>query len=315
MDMDSCVNADAELAKGLVAERPATVDQADTPFVDRRFDRLGRLIGEVNLLRLARAHIMIMGVGGVGSWAAESLVRSGVGTVTLVDFDDVCITNFNRQLHALDGRIGQPKADVMAERLRLINPVARIRVQPFFYNQKTSAQLLAEPPDFVVDAIDCVTSKCHLLATCRERGIRVVSCTGSGGRLDPTRIAVADLSATEVDPLARVVRKILRRDYGFPREDKGLFGISAVYSDEEPADPLAMSYDGGGRRRCFCTQRNELFNCDDRNVILGSISFVTGAIGLHCAAVVVRALLEPAAEGQTVGQSGCRTVQPCDPLP
>ena len=217
---------------------------------DRRFDRMGRLIGEQNLLRLARAHVLVVGIGGVGSWAAESLVRSGIGIVTLVDFDDVCITNFNRQLHALEGRVGEPKAEVMAERLRQINPAAAIRVLPTFYNQETSAHVLGERPDFVIDAIDCVTSKCHLLATCRERGIGVVSSTGSGGRLDPTRIEVDDFSRTDVDPLARAVRKILRRDYGFPGEDQGLFGISAVFSREAATDPQGMSYDGGKGFRC-----------------------------------------------------------------
>ena len=292
------------MSDGQVMDVVATLDATDASIVDRRFDRLGRLVGEVNLHRLARAHVMIMGVGGVGSWAAESLVRSGIGAVTLVDFDDVCITNFNRQLHALDGRVGEPKAEVMAERLRQINPAAVIRVRPVFYNKETSAQLLVEQPDFVIDAIDCVTFKCHLLAACRDRNIRVVSCTGSGGRLDPTRISVADLSETDVDPLARVVRKILRRDYGFPRENKGLFGISAVFSTEAPADPQEMTYDGGGQKRCFCARRNnEFFNCDDRNVILGTVSFVTGTFGLHCAAVVVRALLAPVADGKTGGPS------------
>jgi tRNA A37 threonylcarbamoyladenosine dehydratase len=262
--------------------------------LDRRFDRLARLVGEESLRRLQQAHVMVVGVGGVGSWAAESLVRSGIGTLTLVDFDDVCVTNFNRQLHALGGRIGEPKAAVMAERLRQVNPSAVVQVEDCFYGLETAERVLAHRPDFVVDAIDCVSSKCHLLAACRARGIRVVCSTGSGGRLDPTCIAVADLSRTDVDPLARMVRKILRREYGFPREQKGSFGIPAVYSREDPAPPRELPSDGGSARRCFCTARNsEFFNCDDRNVILGSAAFVTGAFGLHCAAVAVRALLEP----------------------
>ncbi len=261
--------------------------------LDRRFDRLARLVGEESLRRLHQAHVMVVGIGGVGSWAVESLVRSGIGTITLVDFDDVCITNFNRQLHALGGRIGQPKADVMAERLRQINPAVVVHVQGCFYGEHTAEQILATRPDFVVDAIDCVSSKCHLLATCHARGIRVVCSTGSGGRLDPTSIAVTDLSRTDVDPLARMVRKILRREYGFPRENKGKFGIPAVYSREDPTAPRELPSDGGSARRCFCTSKNsEFFNCDDRNVILGSAAFVTGAFGLHCAAVVVRGLLE-----------------------
>lgn len=264
---------------------------------DRRFDRLGRLVGDGNLLRLARAHVVVVGIGGVGSWAAEGLVRSGIGTVTLVDFDDVCVTNFNRQLHALEGRVGERKAEVMAERLRKINPSAAIRVLPIFYKKETAAQVMDTQPDCVIDAIDCVSAKCHLLASCREREMRVVCSTGSGGRLDPTRIAVADLSESDVDPLARAVRKTLRREYGFPREDDGPFGIPAVFSREMPAPPVEMSYDCGGKQRCFCARRNhEFFNCDDRHQILGTAAFVTGAFGLHCAAVAVRGLLAPAAE-------------------
>ena len=276
-------------------ETRAKKDTHDVQFSDRRFDRLGRLVGEQNLLRLAHAHVMVVGVGGVGSWAAESLVRSGIANVTLVDFDDVCITNFNRQLHALAGRVGEPKADVMAERLRQINPAAVIRVLPMFYSEETSGQVLGVQPDFLIDAIDCVTSKCHLLATCRARGIRAVTSTGSGGRLDPTRIAVDDLSRTDVDPLARAVRRMLRRDHGFPAEDKGLFGIPAVFSREAAADPQPMSYDGGKGFRCVCARKtNDFFNCDERNLILGTASFVTGVFGLHCAAVAVRALLADA---------------------
>ena len=282
--------------------RNVAMQATATQSADRRFDRLGRLIGEDNLLRLTRAHVMVVGVGGVGSWAAESLVRSGVVAVTLVDFDDVCITNFNRQLHALEGRVGEPKAEVMAARLRQINPAASIRVLAAFYQAETSAQVFGAQPDFVIDAIDCVTSKCHLLASCKQRGIPVVSSTGSGGRLDPVRIEVADLSQTDVDPLARAVRKILRRDHGFPAEDNGLFGIPTVFSREAPAAPREMCYDGGKGFRCVCARKNNaFFNCDERNLILGSISFVTGAFGLHCAAVAVRALLKPAAANLAKG--------------
>lgn len=269
---------------------------AATPSVllDRRFDRMGRLVGDANMARLARAHVMVLGVGGVGSWAAESLIRSGVGILTLVDFDTVCITNFNRQLHALDGVVGKPKAEVMAARLRTINPAADIRVMPLFYNDETSGTILKSRPDCLIDAIDCVTSKCHLLAACRHQGIPVVCSTGSGGRIDPTRIAVADLAETEVDPLARMVRKLLRRHHGFPGEGKGPFGIQTVFSSEPPAQPCELAYDNGLGFRCVCSAgADQPFCCDERNVILGNASFVTGAFGLHCAARVVRMLVGP----------------------
>ena len=284
------------VAKAAMSEAAADGNAPDAaaPAValDRRFDRMSRLVGEANMHRLMRAHVMVVGLGGVGSWAAESLARSGVGAVTLVDFDDVCITNFNRQLHALDGTGGQPKAEVMGERLRLINPRARIRVLPRFYNTDSAAEVLAERPDYLIDAIDCVTSKCHLLASCHSGGIPVVTSTGSGGRIDPTRAEVGALGLTDVDPLARALRRILRRDYGFPAE--GAFGIPAVFSRESPAMPRALSYDGGKGFRCVCGKANNpFFNCEQRNLILGNASFVTGIFGLLCAGIAVRALLAP----------------------
>ena len=259
---------------------------------DRRFDRMSRLVGEPCMERLAKARVMILGLGGVGSWAAECLVRSGVGAVTLVDFDDVCITNFNRQLHALEGTVGEPKAEVMARRLRAINPAADIRVVPQFYNAESGGKILENSPDYVIDAIDCVTAKCHLLATCRARGIPTVTSTGSGGRMDPTRVEVAALSETDVAPLAKMIRKLLRRDHGFPSEGAGPFGITAVFSKEPPSLPYPLSYDNGKGFRCMCSKNNDVpFTCNQRNLIMGTASFVTGAFGLHCAAVAVRALI------------------------
>src|ERR1035437_5014843 len=129
----------------------------------RRFDRIGRLIGDERMESLFRAHVMIIGVGGVGSWAAESLARSGVGRLTLVDFDDICITNTNRQLHTMSGLVGKKKAPVMAERLSKINPSARIEPMDLFYNMNTSEEILSRRPDFILDAIDNITAKCHLL--------------------------------------------------------------------------------------------------------------------------------------------------------
>lgn len=264
----------------------------DTPFQlpDPRFDRLARLVGDTAMARLAAAHVMVVGVGGVGSWAAEALIRSGVGRLTLVDFDDVCITNFNRQLHALDGFVGQPKAEVMAARLRLVNPRAEIRVLPAFYSDGSSAQILAAGADFTIDAIDSLSAKCHLLAACHRQNCPIVCATGSAGRLDPARIEVADLAATDVDPLARMVRKLLRQRHGFPRQ--GPFGIPAVFSREEPILPHAQPCDQGRENDNAGTpDTDETAGRHRRAAILGSAAFVTGAFGLQCAAVVVRILL------------------------
>lgn len=255
----------------------------------RRFDRMARLVGDAGMDRLQHAHVVVMGLGGVGSFAAESLARSGVGRLRIVDFDLVCVTNTNRQLHAMKGHVGKPKARLMAERLRLINPLATIDAREVFYQAETSEELLEGDPDFVVDAIDQFTAKCHLIATCRARGIPLVSSMGAAGRVDPTRIQVADLNRTHHDPMAVHVRRILREKYDFPRQ--GDWGIPAVFSDEAMRTPEPLLYEGGEGFRCVCPQGdNGLLTCDRRARIDGSASFVTGAFGLVAASVVVRTL-------------------------
>ncbi|MCS6914958.1 MAG: tRNA threonylcarbamoyladenosine dehydratase [Myxococcales bacterium] len=270
----------------------STPESPDPVRLHRRFDRMGRLLGEPAMRRLAQAHVMVVGLGGVGSFAAESLCRSGIGRLTLVDFDRVCVTNTNRQLQALRGTIGKPKAVVLAERLQLVNPQAVIRASVRFYDAATAAALLCEEPDFVVDAIDNITAKCHLLWTCRRLGLRVVSATGAAGRLDPTRLHLADLSETRVDPLAAEVRKILRKKYGFPQQ--GPFGIRAVYSTERPRPPLPLAGEEETGFRCVCPGgTNDFHSCQQRRLIYGTASFVTGAFGLLCASEVVRELAGP----------------------
>jgi tRNA A37 threonylcarbamoyladenosine dehydratase len=262
----------------------------DNYTLHRRFDRMGRLVGDDAMRALMNAHVMVIGLGGVGSWAAESLARSGVGKLTLVDFDEICITNANRQLHALTGLVGQNKAEVLAERMRKINPQCEVVPMVKFYSAKNKAAIFAEKPDYVIDAIDNITAKCHLIATCVKEGIPLVVSTGSGGRMDPTQIRVADLAETANDPLARSVRKILRQEHGFP--EKGAFGVTAIYSQETSSEPHELSYDGGEGFKCVCPQgQNNLHSCEHRNVILGNASFVTGAFGLACAAQVVKGLI------------------------
>lgn len=273
---------------------PMTDAEMDKYRLHRRFDRMGRLVGDSAMEKLFKTHVMVIGIGGVGSFAAESLARSGVGKITLVDFDEICVTNFNRQLHTLQGLVGEKKVEVMAERLKKINPQAKIHAIPKFYNGRLSEEIFAEAleiqgqkPDFIIDAIDSITPKCHLLAKCRDEGIRVITSTGSGGKMDPTRIQITDLGNTQKDPLAKAVRRILRDQHGFPQT--GEFNIPAVYSDEPTTAPMELHYDGGKGFRCVCPQgKNEFFNCDNRNVILGNASFVTGAFGLALASIVVR---------------------------
>lgn len=276
---------------------PMTSEELEKYQLHRRFDRMGRLIGDQNMSRLLNSHVTVIGLGGVGSWAAESLIRSGIGRMTLVDFDEICITNFNRQLHALQGLVGQPKAQVMADRLRKINPKAKINSIARFYNSDHCAEIFDTRPDFVIDAIDHLTSKCHLLNYCKLNQIPIVSSTGSGGRMDPSQVRISDLSQTEQDPLARQVRRILREQYQFPKEEGVEFGIQAVFSKEPVTTPFELAYDSGKGFRCVCPQgNNPFFNCDNRNLIYGTSSFVTGTFGLFCASVVVRMLcsLNPA---------------------
>ncbi len=148
-------------------------------------------------------------------------------------------------------------------------------------------EVQGKKPDFIIDAIDSITPKCHLLAKCRAENIRVITSTGSGGKMDPTQIKIIDLGKTQKDPLAKAVRRILRDQHGFPQT--GEFNIPAVYSDEPTTAPMELHYDGGKGFRCVCPQgKNEFFNCDNRNVILGNASFVTGAFGLALASIVVR---------------------------
>jgi tRNA A37 threonylcarbamoyladenosine dehydratase len=240
--------------------------------------------------RLAQAHVVVMGMGGVGSFAVEGLIRSGVGRLTLVDFDEVCVTNFNRQLHAVAGSTGKPKVQLMAERVRSINPEAFVEPIQAFYEASTSEALLNPVPDFVVDCIDNVTAKLHLLATCIQRGIPVVSSMGAAAKLDPSRIQVADLCETHRDPLARAMRKNLSRHYGI--DCTRPTGITAIFSDEGVNDPTALDYDAAfGGFQCVCPHReNSPHSCEKRSIIHGTAVFVTSVFGMYAASVVVRQL-------------------------
>jgi len=261
------------------------------PFkLSRRFDRTGRLLGDSAMERLAGARVVVFGLGGVGSYAAEGLVRSGIGHLTLVDHDDVCVTNTNRQLHATVRGVGKPKAELMGQRCREINPDAKVEAVREFYRAEVAEQMLAAGQyDFVVDAIDNVKAKLHLLHRCVTLGVPVVSSMGAAGRLDPTAIRVEDLSETHMDPFAKDIRKLLKRKYGV--ETDRHTGITAVYSIETRRQPVALRYDDATDGfLCVCPQDNEFHTCDHRTQIDGSAVFVTSAFGMNAAGVVVRRL-------------------------
>jgi tRNA A37 threonylcarbamoyladenosine dehydratase len=254
----------------------------------RRFDRTARLLGDDGVARLASATVTVLGVGGVGSFAAEALVRSGVGRVILVDFDRICVTNVNRQLHAHKGTLGKPKVAVMAERLRLINPDATIEARAEFYGPETSARLLAPEPDVVIDAIDNMAAKLHLIATCVRDRLRCVSAMGAAARLDPTAVRVGDLSETRIDPFARELRRLLRRKHGL--DCTRPVGVWAVFSEETPVAPRALAYDDGAFR-CVCPGGdNGVNDCEHRNRIEGSVAFVPSVFGAAAASLAVKLL-------------------------
>ena len=259
------------------------------PGTHRRFDRTARLLGDEGVARLQRSTVTVFGVGGVGSHAAEALVRSGVGRVILVDYDRICVTNVNRQLHAMKGTLGKPKVLVMAERLRLINPDAVIETRAEFYGAETSARLLVPEPDVVVDAIDNVAAKMHLIATCVRERLRLVSAMGAAARLDPTAVRVADLCDTRVDPFARDLRKNLRRKHDLDCTKPT--GVWAVYSEELPTPPQALAYDDGAFR-CVCPGGdNGVNDCEHRNRVEGSVAFVPAVFGATAASVAIKLLV------------------------
>ncbi|MFO0596055.1 MAG: tRNA threonylcarbamoyladenosine dehydratase [Myxococcaceae bacterium] len=261
----------------------------EKPFrLHRRFDRAGRLIGDQGMKRLKDARVIVFGLGGVGSYAVEGLVRSGVGHLTLVDFDVVCVTNSNRQLHATVSTVGKPKAELMEARCKAINPDCDVKGIVEFYREDSSERLLEGHWDYVVDAIDNIKAKLHLLNTCVQRGIPVVSSMGAAGRLDPTYIRVDDLCETHMDPFAKDVRKLLKRKHGVDTNKPT--GITAVFSIEPRRDPFELTYDEAhGGFMCVCPQgENEFHSCEHRNQIDGSVAFVTSIFGMQIAGVVVR---------------------------
>ena len=206
-----------------------------------RFGGIARLYGQAALERFLTSRVAVIGIGGVGSWAVESLARSGIGHLTLIDLDEICVTNVNRQLHAMDGQIGRQKTEAMADRARAIHPACDVRILPTFFTEKNAAEILDMGFDAVLDAIDTVKHKALLLAECHRRGIPVVTCGGAGGRRDPTRIRVTDLAYSGKDGLLHQLRRTLRNDHGFPKtplNQKPLpLGIDAVFTDEPPIFP------------------------------------------------------------------------------
>jgi tRNA A37 threonylcarbamoyladenosine dehydratase len=249
------------------------------PF-ERRFGGIGRLFGTAGLERLRLAHVCVVGLGGVGSWAVESLARSGIGELTLVDLDDVCISNVNRQLHALQGELGKPKVEAMARRVEAINPDCKLHPLQAFFLKSNGHQILETKFDAVLDAIDSPSGKAFMIAACRERNIPIITVGGAGGRRDPTAVEVTDLAFASHDRLLREVRRLLRRRHGFPRGDRPL-GVECVVSREAVVYP--------GKDGSVCAARSEAPDLRlDCNSGFGTASFVTGTFGLVAVSRIVQ---------------------------
>lgn len=235
----------------------------------RWLSRTELLIGNEKLQKLLNAHVLVVGMGGVGSFAAEFICRSGVGRMTIVDGDVVDPSNRNRQLPALATTHGQSKADVMAERLLAINPDLQLTVIKEFITPEKAADILAAEYDYVVDAIDSITPKLTFIKTALERNIKIVSSMGAGAKLDPTRLQVVDISKTYNCPFAQYIRKRLK-------ELKIRKGLKVVFSPEEPIRESLMMTDGSNFKKSA----------------YGTISYLPATFGSVCASVVIRDLIE-----------------------
>ena len=245
----------------------------------RRFGGVRRLYGEAALARFQAVHVCVVGIGGVGSWAAEALARSAIGRLTLIDLDMVAESNVNRQIHALGDAFGKAKTDAMAGRILAINPSCRVETVEDFVSPDNVDEMLGRGFDFVIDAIDHVRTKAAMIAWCRRSGIAMITAGGAGGQVDPGRIRIGDLARTVQDPLLSKVRALLRREYGFPRDAKKKFGVPAVFSEE----PLRYPESGAA-----CDEPPTLagLNCAG----FGSSVCVTASFGLFAAGEVLKGI-------------------------
>lgn len=253
--------------------------------MDHRFGGLVRLYGREGFKRLRSAHILIVGIGGVGSWTVEAFARSGVGKLTLVDLDDICVSNVNRQIHALDGTLGQQKIDVMAQRCQLIQPEIQVEKMNLFFSERSLEDVFSQPYDYVVDAIDSLKEKCLLIVSAKRRKIPVVSVGGAGGKRFPEEVKIIDLSKTYGDSLLGKVRKKLRQEYGYSRNPKRKFGVEAVFSPELPLFP---DNEGGVCESISNTESSVKLDCQSG---FGAATSVTGTFGFLAASCAIRKIV------------------------
>lgn len=245
------------------------------------FSRTELLIGKEALEKLRKSKVAIFGIGGVGTFAVEGLVRSGVGKFVLIDDDCICLTNINRQLHATRKTIGKPKVEVMRDRILEINPRAEVQIHQAFYLPDIAEELLREDYDYIVDAIDTVTAKLDLIVRANTMNIPVISCMGTGNKMDPTQLEVSDIYSTSFCPLARVMRQELRK--------RGVEKLKVVYSKEEPMVPMENE-EANCSNSCICP-KGSTRTCNTRRQIPGSIAFVPSVAGMILAGEVIKDLV------------------------
>lgn len=248
-----------------------------------RFSGISRLYGEQASLALSHSHVCVVGVGGVGSWSVEALVRSGVGEITIVDLDDICITNVNRQLHAMDSTVGKLKIDVLKERSKQINPNVKINTIADFLTKKTVKDILSTEYSYIIDAIDSLENKATLVVEARKKNIPIITVGGAGGKQDATKVLIEDLSKSWNDRLLQRLRKTLRKEFGYPK-DGSPFNIKCVFSHELPFVPQE---DGSVFQMKNEEHRSTRLDCHSG---YGSATFITGTIGFIAAGEVVKDL-------------------------
>jgi len=249
--------------------------------LERRFGGVARLYGQDGAERLRQAHACVVGIGGVGSWSAEALARTGIGRITLIDLDMVAESNTNRQIHALGDIYGKAKVDAMAERILAINPACQVSCIEDFVTLDNVGQLLDQDFSVVIDAIDQVRAKAAMIAFCRRHKLPIVVGGAAGGQIDPTQIRLSDLSQTIQDPLLAKVRALLRKEYGFSRDGKKKFGVPAVFSTEPlryPEKNTSCATDAGPAG----------LNCAG----FGSSVCVTSVFGMAAAAAAINLLIK-----------------------
>lgn len=260
---------------------------ADT---QHRFSRTELLIGREGLERLYSAKVAIIGLGGVGSYTVEALARAGVGRLVLIDFDEVCLTNTNRQIHAVVGSYGRSKTEVMTERVKAINPNAEVFAKNEFLTSENLDKLIDTEINYVADAIDTVWSKVALIEHCIKNGIPIISAMGTGNKFNPLAFRIDDISKTHTCPLAKAVRKALR--------EKGIAkGVKVVYSPEPPLESRSdvLTCHNG----CICPTHgeNQVWNCTQRRKIPGSMPYLPPIAGLIMAGAIIQDLLADAVPG------------------